>query len=82
MAKYGRPDIFSTDRGSQVTSPRFTEHLHDASIRLSMDGHGRWLDNVFIERLWRSLKYECVCLHSVKPGPPHVKVNLHAITLK
>lgn len=68
MAKHGRPDIFNTDQGSQFTSPRFTELLRDASVRLSMDGRGRWLDNVFIERLWRSLKYECVYLHAFETG--------------
>lgn len=68
MTKHGRPDIFNTDQGSQFTSPRFTEVLRDASIRLSMDGRGRWLDNVFIERLWRSLKYECIYLHAFETG--------------
>jgi putative transposase len=64
MKKHGRPEIFNTDQGSQFTSPRFTEILRDASVRLSMDGRGRWLDDVFIERLWRSLKYECVYLNA------------------
>jgi len=68
IAKHGRPEIFNTDQGSQFTSPRFTELLRDASVRLSMDGRGRWLDNVFIERLWRSLKYECVILHAFETG--------------
>lgn len=68
MTKYGRPDIFNTDQGSQFTSPRFTELLRHASVRLSMDGRGRWLDNVFIERLWRSLKYECVYLNAFETG--------------
>ncbi len=60
MARYGKPDIFNTDQGSQCTSFAFTNSLRDASIRISMDGRGRWMDNVFIERIWRSLKYECV----------------------
>ena len=60
LAKHGRPEIFNTDQGSQFTSPDFTKVLKDADIRISMDGKGRWMDNVFIERLWRSLKYECV----------------------
>jgi putative transposase len=64
MARYGRPDIFNTDQGSQFTSPRFTGLLTAAGIRVSMDGRGRWMDNVFIERLWRSMKYECVYLHA------------------
>ena len=50
----GKPDIFNTDQGSQFTSFAFTNTLKDADIRISMDGRGRWMDNVFIERLWRS----------------------------
>ena len=65
---YGRPDIFNTGQGRQVTSPRFTGLLTAAGIRVSMDGRGRWMDNVFIERLWRSLKYECVYLHAFELG--------------
>lgn len=57
-----RPEIFNTDQGAQFTSERFTQRLVDADIRISMDGRGRALDNVFIERLWRSLKYEDVYL--------------------
>ena len=57
MARFGRPEIFNTDQGSQFTSPRFTGLLQRAGVRISMDGRGRWMDNVFIERLWRSLKY-------------------------
>jgi putative transposase len=64
MERFGRPEIFNTDQGSQFTSPRFTTVLSNAGVRISMDGRGRWLDNVFIERLWRSLKYECVYLHA------------------
>lgn len=64
LARYGKPDIFNTDQGAQFTSFAFTRILLDASIRISMDGRGRWLDNVFVERLWRSLKYEHVCLHA------------------
>src|SRR5690606_3946561 len=63
IARHGRPDIFNTDQGSQFTSFAFTTTLKDAGIRISMDGRGRWMDNVFIERLWRSLKYECVFLN-------------------
>jgi putative transposase len=66
IAQYGRPDIFNTDQGSQFTS--FTNTLKDAGIRISMDGRGRWMDNVFIERLWRSLKYECVFLNAFETG--------------
>ena len=68
LAKFGRPEIFNSDQGSQFTSPRFTEVLTDAGVRISMDGRGRWMDNVFIERLWRSLKYECVYLHAFETG--------------
>ena len=68
LAKYGRPDIFNTDQGSQFTSFAFTTVLRDKGIRISMDGRGRWLDNVFIERLWRSLKYECVYLNAFETG--------------
>ena len=59
---YGPPEIFNSDQGSQFTSVDFTDVLKEAGIRISMDGKGRWMDNVFIERLWRSLKYECVYL--------------------
>ena len=68
LARYGRPEIFNTDQGSQFTSPRFTGVLRDAGVRISMDGRGRWMDNVFIERLWRSLKYECIYLHAFDNG--------------
>ena len=64
LAKHGTPDIFNTDQGSQFTSFAFTGVLRDNGIRISMDGRGRWLDNVFIERLWRSLKYENVYLNA------------------
>jgi len=62
LAKHGRPDIFSSDQGCQFTSDDFTGMLKDKGIQISMDGKGRWIDNVFIERLWRSLKYEEVYL--------------------
>jgi putative transposase len=68
LAGHGRPEIFNSDQGSQFTSPQFTKVLRDAGIRISMDGKGRWMDNVFIERLWRSLKYECVYLHAFETG--------------
>jgi putative transposase len=68
LARFGRPEIFNTDQGSQFTSPRFTAMLQRAGVRISMDGRGRWMDNVFIERLWRSLKYECVYLHAFETG--------------
>ena len=68
LAKYGKPEIFNSDQGSQFTSPRFTQVLKQVSVKISMDGKGRWMDNVFIERLWRSLKYECVYLHTFETG--------------
>jgi putative transposase len=68
LARFSRPEIFNSDQGSQFTSPRFTEVLTAAGVRISMDGRGRWMDNVFIERLWRSLKYECVYLHAFETG--------------
>jgi putative transposase len=60
----GTPVIFNTDQGSEFTSDKFTKCLLDAKIQISMDGRGRALDNVFVERLWRSLKYEDVYLHN------------------
>lgn len=57
-----RCDIFNTDQGSQFTSTSFTDVLKKNKIRISMDGKGRWADNIFVERLWRSVKYECVYL--------------------
>ena len=68
LARFGQPEIFNSDQGSQFTSPRFTSVLQQAGVRISMDGRGRWMDNVFIERLWRSLKYECVYLHAFETG--------------
>ena len=68
IVRFGKPDIFNTDQGSQFTSFAFTNTLKDAGIRISMDGRGRWMDNVFIERLWRSLKYECVFLNAFETG--------------
>lgn len=68
MARHGKPEIFNTDQGSQFTSHAFTGVLRAAEIKISMDGRGRWMDNVFIERLWRSVKYECVYLHAFETG--------------
>ncbi len=68
LAGYGKPDIFNTDQGSQFTSDEFTGVLKDAEITISMDGRGRYMDNIFIERLWRSLKYEAVYLHELTDG--------------
>ena len=65
---YGPPEIFNSDQGSQLTSLAFTSRLKAAGITISMDGRGRYLDNIFIERLWRSLKYEAVYLHEMAHG--------------
>ena len=68
LTRYGRPEIFNTDQGSQFTSFEFTGVLKDAGVAISMDGRGRYIDNIFIERLWRSLKYEAVYLHDLTDG--------------
>lgn len=68
LAKYGKPAIFNTDQGSQFTSFSFTQVLKDAEVKISMDSKGRWMDNIMIERLWRSLKYECIYLHAFETG--------------
>jgi len=64
LAQNGKPDIFNTDQGSQFTCPAFTSVLAKHDIKISMDGKGAWRDNVFVERLWRSVKYEEVYLHA------------------
>lgn len=64
LSLHGKPDIFNTDQGSQFSSEAFTCRLKEEGIQISMDGRGRWADNVFVERLWRSLKYEHVYLHA------------------
>jgi putative transposase len=64
LARYGKPEIFNTDQGSQFTSEAFTQELLQRNIRISMDGKGCWRDNVFVERIWRSIKYEEVYLHA------------------
>ena len=64
LARFGRPEIFNTDQGSQFTSQDFTALLLDNAIAISMDGRGAWRDNVFVERLWRSVKYEEVYLRA------------------
>ena len=64
LAQYGRPEIFNTDQGCQFTGVEFTRVLKQHEIRISMDGKSRWRDNVFIERLWKSVKYEEVYLHA------------------
>ena len=68
LALYGTPEIFNTDQGAQFTSDAFTSVLRDAGVRVSMDGVGRAIDNVFIERLWRTLKYDHVYLNPADSG--------------
>jgi len=68
LNRYGKPEIFNTDQGSQFTSEDWTDVLDSAGVRISMDGKGRWVDNVFIERLWRSVKYEEIYLHGYRDG--------------
>ena len=64
LARHGKPEIFNTDQGSQFTSQAFTGLLQDQKIAISMDGRGAWRDNVFVERLWRTVKYEEVYLRA------------------
>ncbi|WP_417271134.1 IS3 family transposase [Celeribacter sp.] len=68
IAIYGKPEIMNSDQGSQFTGFEWTNALSKAGVRISMDGKGRWVDNRVIERLWRSLKYECVYLHAFETG--------------
>ena len=68
LSLYGSPEIFNTDQGSRFTSHHFTDVLKGAEITISMDGGGRCMDNIFIERLWRALKYEAVNLHELTDG--------------
>ena len=69
LARYGCPEIFNTDQGCQFTSEDFTEAVLDRGIKISMDGKGRFIDNIFVERLWRSLKYEEVYLYAYDDVP-------------
>ena len=68
LRRYGKPKIFNTDQGAQFTSAAFTGKLEAAGIAISMDGRGRFMDNIFIERLWRSIKYEEVHLKAYADG--------------
>ena len=68
IAKYGKPEIMNTDQGSQFTGAAWITTLTEADVKISMDGRGRYLDNIFIERLWRSLKQEAVYLHELQDG--------------
>ena len=68
LAKYGPPEIMNSDQGSQFTGFEWINALIEAGVKISMDGRGRWIDNRMIERLWRSLKYECVYLNAFETG--------------
>jgi len=68
LHQWGTPEIFNTDQGSQFTSNEFTVILENKQVQISMDSKGRALDNIFVERLWRSLKYECIYLHGWSDG--------------
>lgn len=68
LRRYGPPEIFNTDQGAQFTGDEWLGTLKAAGVQISMDGKGRWIDNVFIERLWRSVKYEEVYLHAYENG--------------
>lgn len=68
VAKYGKPAIMNSDQGSQFTGFEWINALKDADVKISMDGKGRWIDNRMIERLWRSLKYECIYLNAFETG--------------
>ena len=68
LAKHGTPEIFNADQGSQFTSGDWIDLLTDAKVKINMDGKGRWIDNLRIKRLSRSLKYECVYLHAFEKG--------------
>lgn len=68
LARFGPPEIMNNDQGSQFTSLAWTDRLRQAGVKISMDGKGRFLDNIFVERLWRSLKYECVYLYAWSGG--------------
>ena len=69
LARHGRPEIFNTDQGSQFTSVDFTGLLLENEIKISMDGKGAWRDNVFVERLWRTIKYEEIYLRAYDSVP-------------
>ena len=75
LQRFGAPGIFNTDQGSQFTSEAFTDVLRDHGVAISMDGKGRWVDNVFVERLWRSVKYEDVYLHAYET-PAELRAGL------
>lgn len=68
LSRYGKPEIFNSDQGSQFTSEDFTSILKTQGVQISMDGRGRCYDNIFVERLWRTVKYECIYLNAFEGG--------------
>jgi transposase InsO family protein len=80
LARYGRPEIFNTDQGSQFTSDNFTGTLKRHGVMISMDGKGRCMDNIFVERLWRSLKYEEVTFTPMRPSVAEARTGIGAPT--
>ena len=74
ISKYGKPEIMNTDQGSQYTGAGWITSLTKADIKISIDGRGRYLDNIFIERLWRSLKQEAVYLHAITDGFQAIRI--------
>jgi putative transposase len=68
LERYGQPEIFNTDQGVQFTADAFTGRLKDVEVKISMDGRGRFVDNIFIERLWRSVKHEDIYLNEYETG--------------
>ena len=78
LALYGAPEIFNSDQGSQFTAEAFTSVLLDAGVKISMDGVGRAIDNVFIERLWRTLKYDHIYLTPPRTGPRVVPASANS----
>ena len=75
LAKYGAPEIHNTDEGSQVTSGDWADVLTDLKVKISRDGKGSWIKNCMIERLWRSLKEECVYLYVLRAAHKHRRVS-------
>ena len=75
MDRHTTPDIFNTDQGAQFTAEAFTDVLKSHGVEISMDGKGRWVDNVFVERLWRSVKYEDIYLRAYET-PAALRVGL------
>ena len=75
LRRYGPPKIFNTDQGAQFTSAAFTNVLKAHQVQISMDGKGRWMDNVFVERLWRTVKYEDVYLRAYE-SPAELRAGL------